>query len=58
MMRFLWMGGYYPFVWPSYAVTFLVIGLNIHWAKRLLVRARRAAHRRMEIQLEMQEEPT
>jgi heme exporter protein CcmD len=52
------MGGYYPFVWPSYAVTFLVIGLNIHWAKRLLVRARRAAHRRMEIQLEMQEEPT
>jgi heme exporter protein CcmD len=57
MMNFLWMGGYYPFVWPAYAVTFIVIGLNIYWAKRLLARARQAARRRVEVQIDMQEEP-
>lgn len=52
MMRFLDMGGYYPWVWPAYAVTLAVMGLNIYWAKRLLVRARRAARRRLEMQEE------
>lgn len=52
MMRFLDMGGYYPWVWPAYAVTFAVLGLNIYWAKRLIKRARRAALRRLEMQEE------
>ena len=53
MMRFFDMGGYYPWVWPAYAVTLGVMGLNIYWAKRLRERARRAALRR----LQTQEEP-
>ena len=49
---FLDMGGYAPFVWPAYAVTFTVMGLNIYWAKRLLRRARQAARRRIAVQEE------
>ena len=52
MMRFLDMGGYYPWVWPAYLVTLGVMGLNIYWAKQLLARARRAAQRRLEMQEE------
>ena len=29
MMHWLNMGGYWPFVWPSYMLTLLVIVLNI-----------------------------
>jgi heme exporter protein CcmD len=41
------MGGYAQFVWPSYALTLLVIALNIHWARRALSQAKQAALRRM-----------
>ena len=34
MSEFLDMGGYAAYVWPSYAVTFVVIALNIFWARR------------------------
>jgi heme exporter protein CcmD len=46
--NFFDMGGYAAFVWPAYAVTFAVIGLNIFWANRALARARRAARRRLD----------
>jgi heme exporter protein CcmD len=46
------MGGYAAFVWPAYAVTFAVIGLNIFWAHRVLARARRAAQRRLDARAE------
>lgn len=49
---FLSMGGYAPFVWPSYAVTFAIIGLNVYWAKRLLARSHQAARRRIAVQEE------
>ncbi len=29
------MGGYAAYVWPSYALTFAVVVLNIVWARRL-----------------------
>jgi heme exporter protein CcmD len=46
---FLDMGGYWPYVWPAYAVTFTVIALNIVWARRLLARSRKEALRRLTI---------
>lgn len=49
MRHFLDMGGYWPFVWPAYAVTFTVMGLNIVWARRLLKRSRKEALRRLTI---------
>jgi heme exporter protein CcmD len=49
MMRFLDMGGYWAYVWPSYAVTFTVVALNIVWARRLLERSRKEARRRLTI---------
>lgn len=49
MKHFLDMGGYWPFVWPAYAVTFGVIALNIVWARRLLKRSRKEALRRLTI---------
>ncbi|HEY6452121.1 MAG TPA: heme exporter protein CcmD [Steroidobacteraceae bacterium] len=45
--HFLAMGGYAVFVWPCYALTALVVGLNILWARRSLSAAQRAARRRM-----------
>jgi heme exporter protein CcmD len=45
--EFFDMGGYAAFVWPAYAVTFAVIGLNVYWAQRALARARRDAQRRL-----------
>jgi heme exporter protein CcmD len=48
MREFLDMGGYAAFVWPAYAVTFAVIGLNIFWARRAFANARRSALRRLE----------
>ncbi len=52
MMAFLNMGGYAAYVWPAYAVTFAVMGLNILWARRLVHRSHRSALRRLEIQQE------
>jgi heme exporter protein CcmD len=45
--EFFDMGGYAAFVWPAYAVTFAVIGLNVYWAQRALARASRDAQRRL-----------
>jgi heme exporter protein D len=47
MSEFLSMGGYAQFVWPSYAVTFAVVLLNVYWARRHLRRAREEASRRV-----------
>jgi heme exporter protein CcmD len=49
MIEFFQMDGYAAYVWPSYAVTLLVIVLNIVWARRSLVRAREEALRRLEM---------
>ena len=51
---FLDMGGYAAFVWPAYAITFAVIGLNVVWARRALERARVLARRRLATQGEPQ----
>jgi heme exporter protein CcmD len=48
-MAFLDMGGYWPYVWPSYAVTLAVMALNVVWARQLLKRSRKEALRRLEI---------
>jgi heme exporter protein CcmD len=49
MNEFLAMGGYARFVWPSYALTFLVVVLNVYWARRALSRARDEVRRRLSI---------
>jgi heme exporter protein D len=41
------MGGYAAYVWPSYALTLIVVVLNIIWARRLLVKSREEARRRL-----------
>ena len=41
------MGGYAAYVWPSYALTLAVVVLNIIWARRLLVKSREEARRRL-----------
>ena len=45
--EFFDMGGYAAFVWSAYGLTFLVVGLNIYWARRLLVRSREDAKKRL-----------
>lgn len=45
--EFLDMGGYAAFVWPSYAITLVVLALNIVWARRRLMQAREEARRRI-----------
>jgi heme exporter protein D len=47
MRAFLDMGGYAAYVWPSYAVTLVVIVLNVLWARRALARSRAEARRRL-----------
>ena len=47
MRVFFDMGGYAAFVWPSYAVTVAVIGLNVVWARRALANAQASARRRL-----------
>jgi heme exporter protein D len=47
LSEFFDMGGYAAFVWPSYALTFVVVGLNIVWARRLLAKSREEARRRL-----------
>lgn len=49
MSAFFDMGGYAAYVWPSYAVTFAVVALNIIWARRLLKRSRKEALQRLAI---------
>ncbi len=41
------MGGYAIYVWPCYALTAIVVGLNIFWARRSLRLAQRDARRRL-----------
>jgi heme exporter protein D len=41
------MGGYAAYVWSSYALTLIVVVLNIVWARRLLVKSREEARRRL-----------
>ncbi len=47
LAQFLAMGKYAPYVWPSYGLTLLVVGLNIAWARRLLMQAQIEARRRL-----------
>ena len=47
MSAFFDMGGYAAYLWPAYAVTLAVIGLNVYWARRALARARAEAWRRL-----------
>jgi len=44
---FLDMGGYAAYVWPAYAVTLIVLFLNIAWARSALARAIDGARRRL-----------
>jgi heme exporter protein CcmD len=46
-MSILDMGGYGAYVWPAYAVTLLVLGLNIAWARTALREAIATARRRL-----------
>ena len=46
------MGGYAAYVWPSYALTLIVVVLNIVWARRLLVKSREEARRRLAMRTE------
>jgi heme exporter protein CcmD len=45
--RFMAMGGYAVYVWPSYLLAALVIGFNIISARRVLRLAQRDASRRL-----------
>jgi heme exporter protein CcmD len=47
MSEFLYMGGYAAFVWPSYALTLVIVALNVIWARRSLDQARAHARRRL-----------
>ena len=46
--QFLAMGGYAVYVWPCYALTALVVGLNLAAARRSLRQAQLEARRRIE----------
>jgi heme exporter protein CcmD len=48
MRQFLLMGGYAVYVWPAVALTLLVLGVNVHWARRALHLAQRDARRRLQ----------
>jgi heme exporter protein CcmD len=47
MMHFLSMGGYAQFVWPSYGLTALAVGLNVYAARRSLRMAQAETRRRV-----------
>jgi heme exporter protein CcmD len=47
LAHFFDMGGYAAYVWPSYGIAFLLLGLNVWWAHRALAQARHAARRRI-----------
>ena len=46
MLHWLYMGGYWPFVWPSYALALFAIVLNIVLARRDVRAAEQEARRR------------
>jgi heme exporter protein D len=50
MSAFLDMGGYAAYVWPAYAVTLIVLGLNVVWARGALARAMASARHRLQRQ--------
>jgi heme exporter protein CcmD len=50
MLEWLSMGGNARFVWPSYAITFLVLWLNIRWARQAARANRTEAKRRLAMQ--------
>jgi heme exporter protein CcmD len=50
MMHWLNMGGYWPFVWPSYLLTAAAIALNVYSARRDFAAAVREARRRAQSQ--------
>jgi heme exporter protein D len=47
MLKFLEMGGYAWYVWPSYALTLIVVAGNIVAARSALREAQRAAAARL-----------
>jgi heme exporter protein CcmD len=47
MMQWLWMGGYWPYVWPCYLLSAAAVGLNIYLARRDFNTALREARRRV-----------
>jgi heme exporter protein CcmD len=47
MLKFLQMGGYAIYVWPSYALAALAVGFNIYWARRSLRVAQAETRRRL-----------
>jgi heme exporter protein CcmD len=47
-MEWLHMGKYGVYVWPSYGLTLVVVGLNIYWARRNVREARELANRRLQ----------
>ncbi|HEX7416765.1 MAG TPA: heme exporter protein CcmD [Steroidobacteraceae bacterium] len=50
MSAFLAMGGYAQYVWPSFALAFAVVVLNIVWARGAYRAARDEARRRLSMQ--------
>jgi heme exporter protein CcmD len=50
MSQFLAMGGYAQYVWPSYALTFVVVIVNIALARRAHAAARAEAQRRLSVE--------
>ena len=48
MLHWLYMGGYWPFVWPSYALALVAIVLNIVLARRSYNAAKTAANNQRE----------
>jgi heme exporter protein CcmD len=57
MMHWLAMGGYWPYVWPSYLLTLLVLALNVGFAQRSAQRARLEALRRAQSPAAQQARP-
>lgn len=47
MLKFLEMGGYAWYVWPSYALTLIVVAINVWAARRSLRAAQREARARL-----------
>jgi heme exporter protein CcmD len=47
IVKFLAMGGYAQYVWPSYFIVLAAIVLNIVWTRRALARAKLEARKRL-----------
>jgi heme exporter protein CcmD len=46
MLQWLYMGGYWPYVWPSYLLALFAVVLNAVLARRAFRAAREEARRR------------